>query len=350
MINSIHGIKIGHATYDGFVDDHENLYIDFTSGIFANNIGNFNKQVCEAIKSQLMDFSHCYTYGAGIRDTYLQALCEFTGYEAAYMFSAGTEATEAAWKIARHITGKEGIWGLSNAFHGKTFGAQIMAGRQGDWRSQTPGEKTGALIFEPYEAATAQFRDDKIIQRIIDLKKEFGLLLIADEIQAGFGRTGRLFGYQHYQERFPELKPDMVTIGKAMTNGFPASAVLGPADLINNPLMELSSTNGGHPLACAAGLATIRYFKDHHVIERAAEMGKYFHKRLSELPCPTQGRGMVASLWFDSVTKADQVVMDCCNAGLLVVHTGKSAIKLGPPLTIEKEHLDEGIEILKGVV
>jgi len=346
MKNSIHGIEIDYVYGQDVETMDGRTLIDFTSGIFAANLGMHNMMVYTAISEQLKNCMHSYQFDTPIKRAYLKALCEFTGFESAYMFSSGTEATEAAYKIARKHTGKPGVWGLNPAFHGKTLGAQIAAGRENDWRNQTPGDKTGCLIFEPYVAATAKFHEQKTIDRILSLVKEFNLILIADEIQAGFGRTGKLFGYQHY----PEVKPDIVCIGKGMCNGFPASAILGPAELIDNPLMDLSSTNGGNPLACAAGMAVIEYFKRWNILEMSAQMGHYFHAELSKLEQPVQGRGMVASIWFPTVQEADKAVVDLCAAGLLVVHTKGQTIKLGPPLNISKKALDDGIAILRRVL
>lgn len=343
MENSIHGIEIDFVEGSRVHTTDGRELIDFTSGIFAASLGMANDLVSEAVYLQAERCIHAYQFDTEIKREYLKRLCEFTGFEAAYMFSSGTEATEAAWKIARRHTGRPGIWGLQPAFHGKTFGAQIAATRERDWRGQTPAEKTGCLIFEPYVAISAQFHDQKTIDRIVHLQKEHDLILIADEIQAGFGRTGKMFGYQHYQE----IKPDLVCIGKAMCNGFPGSAVLGPSDLVDNPLMDLSSTNGGNPLACAAGSAVLDVFEHDHIIERAAETGIYFHEQLQKnLSHPVQGRGMVASIYFESVQEADQAVIDLCAAGMLVVHTKAQTIKLGPPLNISKFDLMEGITIL----
>jgi len=351
MLDSIHGIEID-LMEDGWIVADQKKYLDFTSGIFAANLGHSRIEI--VVEQELVSqrgLSHLYNFGSTYRKLYLGRLCKFTGFEAAWMFSSGTEATEAAWKIARQVRHKEGIWALEDSFHGKTFGAQIMAGKVNDWRRNNPGEAAGALIFEPYTAHTAKFHSDIIIQNIIDAVAKYDLILIADEIQAGFGRTGKLFGYQHYQKDFPLLQPDIVCIGKGMTNGFPASAILGPKKWIDDPRMELSSTNGGHPLACAAGLATIEVFEKENVIEQARETGEYFQEQLrAKLPCRVQGRGMVAALFFNNAKQADDIVLKCRDAGLLVVHTMKHTVKLGPPLIMPRELIDEGINILKGVI
>ena len=162
-------------------------YIDFTSGIFCANIGHANEYVAEAI-SNYSDFPHSYTYNTKIRESYLNRLCEFTGYEAAALFSAGTEATEAAWKMARQFTGKVGVWGLKNAFHGKTLGALIMASRFGSPHYAQALEKTCMLIMEPYTAITANFHKKKDMDKIRGIHNDGKVLLTVDEIQAAYDR------------------------------------------------------------------------------------------------------------------------------------------------------------------
>jgi len=175
----------GHKVWD----ENGNEYIDFSSGIFAANVGHGNPRVMRAVKDP--PFIHCYTHEHYWRDRYRDLLCEFTGHEYAVMFSAGTEATEAAWKISRIAKGKSGVWGLDDSFHGKTFGAQIMAHRINDWRWGGPPDKTCAMIMEPYAPITGRFHADELISNIKQFKIDHDLILIADEIQGGFGRTGK---------------------------------------------------------------------------------------------------------------------------------------------------------------
>lgn len=341
MHHSIHNITVSEAWNDVIWDTAGKRYIDLSSGIFAANIG--HRRGAKAIADQCERLVHSYMYRTEIQDTYLRELCEFTGFESAYLFSSGTEAVEAAWKVARRMTGKPRILGLPGAFHGKTLGSLIAAGKEQDWRNQAaPGAgKTGAFIMEPYRAVDAQFHDARLIEKVKEIVKQEQCYLIADEIQGGFGRTGTLFGYEHYG-----LKPDLVCIGKGMGNGFPMSGLLGPSKLIDHPAMELSSTNGGNPLACAAGLAVIRYMKRENIIARSCELGKKFHSWLADFPVPVQGRGMVAALIFDDIDTADKVVVEACKRGVLVVHTMANTVKLGPPLTIAEDRLKEAVEIL----
>ena len=323
-------------------DEKGNKYIDFTSGgIFTCSVGNANKRVMKAIRD--VPFTACYQYGNPYREKYLDMLADFTGFEAAALFSAGTEATEAAWRIMRRFKGKDGICGLPEAFHGMTLGAQIMACRINDWRYAEVPEKTCGLIIEPYIALTAKPHTLDMIGRVISYRNEFDLMLTLDEIQAGFGRTGKLFGYQHYDG----LRPDLVCIGKACGSGQPLSAVLGPKELINEPAMELHSTHGGNPLACAVGIATIEEFIEKRLVNRASQLGEtILEPWIDKLPIEAYGKGMIAGLIFETWDTALKVVQLCKKRGLLVVDTQKHSIKIGPPLTIREAVFKRGLKIL----
>ena len=320
-------------------------YIDFTAGIFAANIGHNNEQVTEAIR-EYAPMIHTYTFRNLIRENYIHELCKFTGFEDAALFSAGTEATEAAWKVARTFTGKMGVWGLQESFHGKTYGAQIMASRENSIHYAQPLESTCMMIMEPYVSPKAMWHSDKTINRIRGHHNDRKLLLCLDEIQAGFGRTGKMFGYQYYDF----LTPDLVCIGKGMGNGFPISGLLGPKKMLSESVMGLSSTHGGNPLACAVGLAVIDFMQENDIIKEAERKGKILHTLLASFPIITQGKGMIASLWFETKEQADKVVIESAKKGLLLVHTDGTTVKIGPPLTIPDIQLSQGLAILKEVV
>ena len=342
--NSAYGSRI--------FDQHLKRHIDFTSGIFAVNLGHSNEYITKHIIDYAEDL-HCYTYRHELKEQYIKKLCDFTGFESAALFSSGTEATEAAWRIMRQYTAKPRIMSMGkDAFHGKTFGAQIMSHKVEDWRNQFLGDATCGIIMEPYIAHRAEFHPPEIINKTLELIETFDLLLCLDEIQGGFGRTGKMFGYQHYEwlglsGADSRLKPDLVCIGKGMGNGFPISGVLGASKFIDDPVYDLSSTHGGNPLACAVGIAVIDYMQENNVISESARKGRILHEKLADFEIPTYGRGMVAALEFGSKGTADKVVLASGRNGLLVVHTARETVKLGPPLTIPDEQLEEGIEILK---
>jgi len=350
-------LKISKADNATIWDDTGKEYIDFTSGIFAANIGHANPYVTEAIKKALdSGIIHTYKNTTGLREEYIEALCEFTGFEAAALFSDGTVATEAAWRIMREYTGEERIFNYpGNFFHGKTLGALLMANRFEPHLNcgVVPDVFCGAII-ETYDPLYVQFHNESRIHELKEIQN--GAYICVDEIQAGFGRTGKLFGYEHYDG----FKPDLVCIGKGMGNGFPISGVLGSKELIDNPKADLSCTHGGNPLACAAGLAVIKYMKEFKVIDRARKSGEFMQQILElmcdslefikKVPITSQGKGMVAALILDNVQQADKLVQKAEELGLLLVRTGGRTVKLGPPLTIPSRQLAHGLEILKEAI
>lgn len=349
-------------------------WIDFTSGgIFAAILG-----------ADWRPKFHCpmvSCYGAHYRnrttDQYIEMLKEFTGYESVALFSTGSEATEAFWRMMRVYSGKPGVWGglinpdevgtdhpLADAMHGMTLGALIMAGKMswpelgyfkelGADRFGLGHEATGCMIMEPYHAASAQFhRIDPTINRIKALHDKFpDIPLCLDEVQGGFGRTGKLFGYEWYDG----LKPDFVCVGKAMGGGLPLSALLGPRDIMESPVVienaHLHSTHSGNPMMCAAGLEVIEAILEKHLIAESNRKGLFLADLLKDCGVRVHsGKGLLAGLEFEGPVEADKVVEACRAKNLLVVSTGRKWVKLGPPYTISDAELQAGVEVLKEVI
>lgn len=351
-------------------------WIDFTAGgIFAAMFGPHwqpprSKMTC------------CYSahYTNATTERYIAMLKEFTGYESVALFSTGAEATEAFWRICRVATGKPGIWGglinpdevgetdpypLPDCMHGVTLGALIMAGKM---RLPHPGmfiqlgaelegktyDATGCAILEPYHAPSAQFhRENPTMDRIrTNIKTHEEIHFCCDEVQGGFGRTGRLFAHQWYQ---PEIKPEFVTIGKLCGGGLPLSAVLGPKDIMEDALTlenaHLHSTHSGNPLMCAAGIKVIKRVQKENLIARSFELGLMLDSGLASIKQRHHsGRGLLAGIEFEGPLMASKVVKACQRRGLLVCDTGRKWVKIGPALTITPEEIEQGCEILKSAI
>jgi 4-aminobutyrate aminotransferase-like enzyme len=308
-------------------------------------------------------------------------LKEFTGFESVALFSTGSEATEAFWRCCRVYNGKPGVWGglvdpdevgndtpKCDAMHGVTLGALIMAGSMtwmeigcfpelGEGRFGRGYESTGCMIMEPYHAPSAQFhRISPTIERIVSLQKEFpDIPLCVDEIQGGFGRTGKLWAHEHYQNegRFL-LKPDFITIGKLCGGGLPLSALLGPKEIMESDTVResghLHSTHSGNPLMCAVGCTVIEEMQKQKLIERSAELGERMHEELKKLPIRVHGRGLLAGIEMQSPEEVKVVVANCLRMAVQVCDTGRKWVKIGPALNIEDETLMAGIKILMEVV
>lgn len=363
-------------------DDEDRRYIDFTSGgIFAAILGANNLALKMAASETSLTCCYGHRFKNKYTERYKDMLKELTGYEAVALFSTGSEATEAFWRACRIYTGKAYVWGglldpdqvgqekpnpPSDAMHGHTLGAQIMAGKIynpcrlggveeiGKVMFAQDQALTGAAIWEPYHAPSAQFHREKpTMERIRANIKEFNgsIHFCCDEIQGGFGRTGKLFAHEWY----PDIRPEFVTIGKACGGGYPLAALLGPKEVMEDPLVVengyLHSTHSGHPVMAHVGIELLDILHRHNLIERSFELGRLLVEMLEG--CGVRyhaGRGLLAGLEFQGPLEASKVVRACEQRGLLVVETGRKWVKLGPPYIISEEDLEEGTMRLKDAI
>ena len=362
-------------------DDAGKPYIDFTSGIFVANVGHANPHVMEAVRDVL--FLHSYTFATEIRARYLEALTRWSGFEKAFLLSSGTEATEAALKLMR-LHGQEigkrrlGVISIEGAMHGRTMGAQMMGGNmkargwigcdldihRAVWPTEeawgtVPGHPFGlapndvcGVMLETYQGWSARFYPLDFVQSLREFCSTYGILLCFDEMQSGFGRTGREFGFEHYH-----VIPDLVCVGKAMGGGVPLSGVLGSSRVLDIPEQgEMSSTHSANPLACAAGIAVIEEMDRLNLVVEADRKGEILAKALGELAQRFQqriaainGAGLVAAIIFkgdEAAVFAQSVAERCAERGLIVVCTGRESLKIGPPLVIDDERLVDGVRII----
>jgi len=384
-------------------DSAGNKWIDFTSTIFVTNIGHANPRLIEAVKRVLdKNLVHTYAYPHEIRSEYLKKLVAFAGpgFEKAFLVSAGTEATEVALKLMRLNGGRLGkkrpvVICLDGNWHGRTMGAQFMCSslEQKDWighddpnichipfpyswalgdkspeeflqeglkRLQDEGINLGrdvcGFMLETFQGWGAVFYPEEFVKTVETICRKNKILLAFDEMQAGFARTGKKFGYEHYG-----VRPDLIVCGKGMGSGFPVSGVIGSAEVMDLPdVGSMSSTHSANPVACAAGLATLEEIESAQLVEESMRKGRLLHDQLNFLKEKYSdrisfvlGRGMIAAVLFCKPGKAEpdaeftsQVAELCMRKGLLVVHTGRESIKIGPPLTISDDALLEGIGVL----
>jgi 4-aminobutyrate aminotransferase-like enzyme len=406
---SMHGqLPVVWDRAEGFQvrDAWGNTWIDFTSTIFVTNAGHGNPELIAALRGQLdRPLLHSYTFPTQIRAQYLAALIEATPprFQKAFLLSAGTEATECALKLMRmhgQQQGKRrlGVIGLEGNWHGRTMGAQMMsynpaqkawigyhdpnifhlpfpypwkdigdpaeffragikalAGREG----LDPSRDLCGFMLETIQGWGAVFYPPEYVQALCAFARERGLLVAFDEMQAGFGRTGKLFGYQHYA-----VEPDLLCCGKGASSSLPLSFVLGPREIMDLPeIGSMSSTHSANPLCCAAGLANLRFILENGLVERSQKLGELMHARLQEMVARfprhlrgALGRGLLGALHF--VDAAGNPLSDLATAiceeamrrGLLLVHTGRESIKIAPPLVIEEEALQEGLQVLEEVI
>lgn len=380
-----------------------NKWIDFTSTIFVANVGHSNAMVLKAIKSAInKPLISSYAYINEIRVKYLEKLINFIGrpFEKAFLLSAGTEATEAALKLMRMhgqkvLKKRNCIICIEGNWHGRTMGAQMMGSNiaQKEWIGYQDQDiihipfpypwaleansgvdflrksldilaskgidienDVAGFMLETFQGWGAIFYPKDYVKAIESLCRKNNILMAFDEMQAGFGRTGYKFGFQFY-----EVTPDLICCGKGMGGGVPLSGVIGRKEVMDLPeIGNMSSTHSANPLVCAAGLAVLEEIERLDLVSESSRKGKILFKKLNEIKnyfsdnvsC-VLGVGMVAALIFKSSKNggpdslfASLVAERCMQKGLLVVHTGRESIKIGPPLTIRDDALIEGLEVL----
>lgn len=390
-----------HAKGYQIFDSWGNVWIDFTSSIFVTNAGHGNSHIIKRIKEQLdKPLLHSYSYPTPIRAAFLEKLISMAPsyLQKASLFSSGTEASERAIKLARYYgmefsPRKTVIVGGEGNFHGKTMGAQMsggqhdgkkwigyldpnmvqmpfpypwvlektgMSGKELFFRHLKDLEKSGvklkeitAFFVESLQGWGAVFYPVEYIKAMRRWSKDNDSLLVFDEIQAGFGRTGKFFAYEHY-----DVEPDMVICGKAISSSLPLSAVLGRANLIElDP--TYTSTHGGHPLACASGLGNLEVFeKDDLVAESKRKEPimmselKRWKKRFPNRIGRILGKGMLFGVFVTKnnseeldINFTNRIIERAMEKGVFSICTGRGTIKLGPPLTIPRDALVEGLRV-----
>ena len=386
----------GHSLFD----IKGNKFIDFTSTIFVTNIGHSNARLIKNLKKSLdKKLLHSYVYFNKSREEYLKSLVKFAGvnFNKAFLMSAGTEATEAALKLMRLYGKKEnkrklGIISFNGNWHGRTMGAQMMSGnkKQKEWigyedknihhidfpypwelenispknflhnslkklkRKIDLKKDVCGFMLETFQGWGAIFYPKEFVKEISKICKKNKILLTFDEMQAGFGRTGKKFGYEHY-----DVKPDLICCGKGMGGGIALSGVIGKKSIMDLPSVgEMSSTNSANPLACVAGMSVIDEINNKKILTRVNENGNILKTGLEQIMKKNSssikyvmGKGMIYALIFDKEindigNKLKKVCFRAMQNGLLVVYTGRESIKIGPPLTITKKAIKEGLLVL----
>ncbi len=330
-------------------NQHGKQYIDFTSGIFVANIGHRRLQVYDAIVNQAYSLMHSYVFPNEPRAKLVEKLVKISRMEKVYLCSTGSEAVEAAIRCMKvYSGGQTGIVGLINSYHGRTQGCRdidkVLFPKVGI--KNLTGFLPQGLIVESYYGYNAEFHDKGWIQELCAEAQDNNIPVCFDEVQAGFGRTGKMFGFEHY-----DVKPDLIVVGKALSGCLPISAVIGRADLLDAP-DDLSSTHTGNPICCAAALANLEILESEHLVDRAFEFGQKLATGLPELfPDYTiRGNGMVWAIDLQNVELANLVVDIAADKGVLMVKTHKGTLKIGAPLIIPWEVLCLGLVRVRNAI
>lgn len=354
-------------------DEMGEPYLDFYAGIAVNSAGNCNEKVVSAIKEQAECLLHTFNYPYTIPQAILAKLiCETIGMDKIFYQNSGTEANEAMIKMARKYgvdkygPDKYHIVTAKNGFHGRTYGSvsatgQPDSGLQNGFKPVLPGftyaeyndlqsfkdactKDTIAIMIEPVQGeggvhpATLEF-----MQGIRTFCDQMGILLLLDEVQTGWCRTGSVMAYIDYN-----IKPDIVSMAKAMGGGMPVGAVCATKEVARAfDIGAHGTTYGGNPVCCAAAYAQIKELLDRNLAENAAKMGAYFTEKLKTLPGvkEVRGKGLLVGVEFDAPVAA-KVKHGCFERKLLVTSIGTSIIRMVPPLILTKEDCDKAYGII----
>ena len=371
------GMEVSHAIGSYIYDTNNNRYLDFVAGVSACSLGHQHPRVNQAIKDQLDLYSHVMVYGEysqspAVEYCKLMASLLPAPLDKTYLVNSGTEAIEGALKLARRVTGRSQLISCHNAYHGNTMGSLSVMGfeeRKQVFRPLIPDvefitfnneadlekitTKTAGILLETIQggAGFIQPKND-YLKKVRERCNEVGAIMILDEIQPGFGRTGKLFGFQNY-----DVVPDIVVMGKGMGGGMPVGAFTASSammDLLShNPKLGHITTFGGHPVIAAASLATLKEITETTLMEEAIAKEKLFRSLLVHpLIEEVRGKGLMLAAMTKTPEITNEVILKCQDKGLILfwlLFEG-CAIRITPPLTISEEEIREGCAIILQVM
>ncbi|WHT39353.1 aspartate aminotransferase family protein [Myroides sp. mNGS23_01] len=366
-------MEISHAKGSYIYDKNGKAYLDFVAGVSACTLGHQNPKVNNAIKDQLDKYSHVMVYGEYIQDPAVE-FCKILAenipapLNKTYLVNSGTEATEGALKLAKRVTGRSQLISCFNAYHGNTMGSMSVMGFEDRKRAFRPllpdvdfihfnsvedlekiTTRTAGIILETIQGGAGFVEPfDGFLTKVRKRCDEVGALMIVDEIQPGFGRTGTLFGFQNY-----DVVPDVIVMGKGMAGGMPCGAFTASdahMDLLyDNPKFGHITTFGGHPVIAAASLATLKELVETDLMQQALEKEKLFRQLLVHpLITEIRGRGLMIAPMTLSSDITNRVILKCQEKGLILfwlLFEGK-AIRITPPLTVSEEEIAAGCAMI----
>ena len=371
-------IEVERADGVFIYDKQGKKYTDLIAGVAVNNIGHCHPKVIEAIKNQVDKHLHVMVYGEFVQDAQVKFVQKLTAIlpeslNSVYAVNSGTEANEAAIKLAKRVTGRMEIVSFRGSYHGSTNGSLSISGneiKKKPFRPLLPevrfihlnnleeldqiSEKTAGVIIETIQGdAGVRIPNAAFLQALRNRCNEIGALLIFDEIQCGMGRTGKLFAFEHFS-----VVPDVLTLGKALGGGMPIGALVSSQEFLNQftsqPMLGHITTFGGHPVVCAAAAATLDVLTSEINWENLERIGKLIEEELSKLPQIKEIRriGFMFAFDMESAAQVAKVVEECLNKGVLTFWflSHPYSFRLSPPLTISKDEAIHAIEVIKSVI
>ena len=355
-----------------YLDDGRKI-IDLISGIAVSSIGHRHPRVIEAIETQIRRHLHVMVYGEFVQDSQVRFATRLAGtlpkeLQVIYFTMTGTEANEGALKLAKKFTGRSKLIAFENSYHGDTHGSLSVTGRSVYRQPFEPllpnveflpfndpdalatiDDQTACVITEPIQGEGGiRVPDREWLKALRKQCDQTGSLLIFDEVQTGFGRTGSLFAFQHF-----EVIPDILTLAKAMGGGMPLGAFVSRAEIMDvfrrDPPLSHVTTFGGHPVSCAAADAALNVIQDENLVERALQIEEKLRNRLDH-PAVAEIRGMgcLLGMELNDAASTRAVVSRCLENGVLLGWTlhSDSLVRIAPPLNIPFPVLEEAADTI----
>lgn len=359
----------GVYMYDG----DGKAYIDLISGIGVSGVGHRNPDVIKAIKDQADKFLHLMVYGEFVQSPQVQLAKAITDtlpdhLDAVYLLNSGSEAVEGALKLAKRYTGRPNIVSFHNAYHGSSHGALSVTGSEEfkrKFRPLLPGvsflhygaysqlsqidENTAAVIIETVQGEAGVIAScENFLTQLRNRCTEVGALLILDEIQTGFGRTGKFWGFEHFN-----ITPDILVSAKGMGGGMPIGAFISSQEIMgvlkSNPILGHISTFGGHPISAVASLATLNFIKKNNLVEQVDKKATLFKERLVHPAIKTiRNKGLMMAAVFESYDVLKPVIDRAIELGVVTdwFLFCDHAMRIAPPLIINEEEINKACNII----
>ena len=371
------GIEVKRAKGSYITANSGKKYLDFVAGVSACSLGHCHPKVVSAIRKQAKKYMHVMVYGEFAQEPAVHLAKELIAllpdnHHSVYLTNSGTEAIEGALKLDKRATGRGELIGAVNSYHGSTHGALSLLGSEHQkvgYRPLLPNTrfirfnseedlslittKTAAVLLETIQGGAGFILpENDFLKKVKDRCEATGALLILDEIQPGFGRTGRFFGFEYFN-----VKPDIIVLGKGMGGGLPVGAFTASHELMSlledNPKLGHITTFGGNPLIAAACLATLKVIRDSKILQEIPEKEALFRSELNHPKIKTiHGKGLMLAPILENPEQANQVILKCIDRGLLLFWLlwEKKALRISPPLTISRKEIKKGCAILRSVL
>ena len=368
------GLEIEHAKGSYLFDPKGKSYLDFVAGVSALPLGHSHPRVVSALKAQIEKYMHVMVYGEFAQEPAV-ALCKKLvtllpkNHEVIYLTNSGTEAIEGALKLAKRVTNRSGLIAAHRSYHGSTHGALSLLGNENQkkgYRPLLPGvrflqfnekndlkqidENTAAVLLETIQGGAGFIiPEDDYLKKVKTRCEKVGALLLLDEIQPGFGRTGKMFGFEHF-----DVDPDIIVMGKALGGGLPIGAFSASKKLMqkleDQPKLGHITTFGGNPVIATAALTTINEIISENLIQQIDKKERIFRQNLEHPMIKSiQGKGLMLAPIFERHQTPDFLVHRCLEKGLLLFWLlwEKNAIRISPPLNISEKEIVMGCQIIK---